>query len=106
LAKTYSPSTVIFIQSLLDALPISNRGIFGLLLVISTTALSHRLASTLGLIAMPCVYRSSIFGSCFAPNEAHTFSRRQMACTFITDRKCTRLNSSHQIMSYAVFCLK
>src|SRR5258708_18901678 len=25
---------------------------------------------------------------------------------FITDRKSTRLNSSHQIISYAVFCLK
>src|SRR5258708_31821221 len=26
--------------------------------------------------------------------------------TFIRDRKSTRLNSSHQIISYAVFCLK
>src|SRR5258708_14215874 len=25
---------------------------------------------------------------------------------FTTDRKSTRLNSSHQIISYAVFCLK
>src|SRR5258708_9947976 len=25
---------------------------------------------------------------------------------FFTDRKSTRLNSSHQIISYAVFCLK
>src|SRR5438552_7497603 len=25
---------------------------------------------------------------------------------YITDRKSTRLNSSHQIISYAVFCLK
>jgi len=25
---------------------------------------------------------------------------------FISDRKSTRLNSSHQIISYAVFCLK
>src|SRR5258708_21361608 len=25
---------------------------------------------------------------------------------FVTDRKSTRLNSSHQIISYAVFCLK
>src|SRR5258708_16288521 len=25
---------------------------------------------------------------------------------FLTDRKSTRLNSSHQIISYAVFCLK
>ena len=26
--------------------------------------------------------------------------------TKVTDRKSTRLNSSHQIISYAVFCLK
>src|SRR5258708_27589484 len=26
--------------------------------------------------------------------------------TLLTDRKSTRLNSSHQIISYAVFCLK
>src|SRR5258708_31539275 len=29
-----------------------------------------------------------------------------MALTDQTDRKSTRLNSSHQIISYAVFCLK
>src|SRR5689334_23281840 len=27
-------------------------------------------------------------------------------CTFATDRKSTRLNSSHSSISYAVFCLK
>src|SRR5438552_5356075 len=27
-------------------------------------------------------------------------------CAMISDRKSTRLNSSHQIISYAVFCLK
>src|SRR5207244_12031778 len=27
-------------------------------------------------------------------------------CAAMTDRKSTRLNSSHQIISYAVFCLK
>src|SRR5574344_2267677 len=26
--------------------------------------------------------------------------------SYLTDRKSTRLNSSHQIISYAVFCLK
>src|SRR5947208_12508558 len=29
-----------------------------------------------------------------------------MAIAYKTDRKSTRLNSSHQIISYAVFCLK
>src|SRR5947208_3752231 len=36
--------------------------------------------------------------------------KRQAADTFLSvkqaDRKSTRLNSSHQIISYAVFCLK
>src|SRR5258708_20724402 len=30
----------------------------------------------------------------------------QLRFTFTSDRKSTRLNSSHQIISYAVFCLK
>src|SRR5574344_1303458 len=29
-----------------------------------------------------------------------------LGCLCIIDRKSTRLNSSHQIISYAVFCLK
>src|SRR5947208_5335442 len=33
-----------------------------------------------------------------------TFPQRRCACC--ADRKSTRLNSSHQIISYAVFCLK
>src|SRR5947208_11376518 len=32
--------------------------------------------------------------------------RRRNATSCLTDRKSTRLNSSHQIISYAVFCLK
>src|SRR5258708_24814547 len=32
--------------------------------------------------------------------------RRRQAESFFVDRKSTRLNSSHQIISYAVFCLK
>src|SRR5258708_29981089 len=37
--------------------------------------------------------------SLLLPNERHGTSEK-------TDRKSTRLNSSHQIISYAVFCLK
>ena len=33
-------------------------------------------------------------------------SRRSKQPLLTTDRKSTRLNSSHQIISYAVFCLK
>src|SRR5258708_22314826 len=34
------------------------------------------------------------------------FSTRRLGCVRGLDRKSTRLNSSHQIISYAVFCLK
>src|SRR5947208_12750478 len=33
-------------------------------------------------------------------------SRARLAPQILLDRKSTRLNSSHQIISYAVFCLK
>src|SRR5258708_28895226 len=37
----------------------------------------------------------------------YSFSRsRRGTCSHHGDRKSTRLNSSHQIISYAVFCLK
>src|SRR5258708_20664567 len=35
-----------------------------------------------------------------------SFSLAQSALSATLDRKSTRLNSSHQIISYAVFCLK
>src|SRR5258708_18448313 len=37
-------------------------------------------------------------------NRAHRHRRHHIAAR--ADRKSTRLNSSHQIISYAVFCLK
>src|SRR5258708_16765556 len=36
----------------------------------------------------------------------HTATRRRGEDRHAPDRKSTRLNSSHQIISYAVFCLK
>src|SRR5207244_13567128 len=47
----------------------------------------------------------------FPPIASHTGVRRASAtvaasCSATRDRKSTRLNSSHQIISYAVFCLK
>src|SRR2546426_2503263 len=38
--------------------------------------------------------------------EALTPALRQVEGVFSTDRKSTRLNSSHLVISYAVFCLK
>src|SRR5260363_463812 len=37
---------------------------------------------------------------------ARPFNPQSGRSGFIADRKSTRLNSSHQIISYAVFCLK
>src|SRR5947207_7182241 len=33
-------------------------------------------------------------------------ARRKRTCRKLPDRKSTRLNSSHTVISYAVFCLK
>src|SRR5438552_12519971 len=41
-----------------------------------------------------------------AAGFAATYRLRHCAGTTERDRKSTRLNSSHQIISYAVFCLK
>src|SRR5258708_27893538 len=40
------------------------------------------------------------------PPAGHRRSVRRPALHLLRDRKSTRLNSSHQIISYAVFCLK
>src|SRR5258708_25655122 len=44
--------------------------------------------------------RRQTVGAVLAVGEEHGAARRHL------DRKSTRLNSSHQIISYAVFCLK
>src|SRR5258708_25158238 len=43
---------------------------------------------------------------CFSGTAAPELSCGARANVGQTDRKSTRLNSSHQIISYAVFCLK
>src|SRR5258708_12448112 len=55
---------------------------------------------------------TTLFRSPLAVNRAVSdpppspFSSRPCSRTVTGDRKSTRLNSSHQIISYAVFCLK
>src|SRR2546422_7409571 len=49
----------------------------------------------------PVTINGSAFGS--APGEVHFIVNPGMD---VTDRKSTRLNSSHGYISYAVFCLK
>src|SRR5436190_6933315 len=39
------------------------------------------------------------------PGEYHVYVNRNLTNP-VTDRKSTRLNSSHTVISYAVFCLK
>src|SRR5260221_10940581 len=45
-------------------------------------------------------------GACSAARCARSCTARRAACMISTDRKSTRLNSSHTVISYAVFCLK
>src|SRR5260221_1666475 len=40
------------------------------------------------------------------PSAIRVYSIRLMIKDYIRDRKSTRLNSSHTVISYAVFCLK
>src|SRR5258708_9919947 len=51
---------------------------------------------------------TTLFRSRWLADEAHrrTEEARWLAEEAPRDRKSTRLNSSHQIISYAVFCLK
>src|SRR2546421_9505710 len=75
-------TTEIYTLSLHDALPIS--------LVTSRAA------------GMRCDMKT-----CAAqPTSSRTVSARTVRCGTRTDRKSTRLNSSHDQISYAVFCLK
>src|SRR5258708_12983720 len=54
---------------------------------------------------------TTLFRSLFAEGDAGVYLTdaallERLAQDKLTDRKSTRLNSSHQIISYAVFCLK
>src|SRR5436189_4643359 len=62
------------------------------------------------------LFRSGAFYEAFEPTRARELVRRiefcytpkhgRTQCGALTDRKSTRLNSSHRCISYAVFCLK
>src|SRR2546426_8891690 len=75
-------TTEIYTLSLHDALPISVRG------------KDDQFADKLTHV------RDRSGRCCWLPSQAHR------ALAFSTDRKSTRLNSSHLVISYAVFCLK
>src|SRR5207244_12921043 len=87
------PPTAISTLSLHDALPISCRRDPPIPRA-SPTARSPPTRRRRGGHPTPCTC------SC------RTCRRRASSTRARTDRKSTRLNSSHQIISYAVFCLK
>src|SRR5256885_10145180 len=80
-------TTEIYTLSLHDALPISS------FMITLNVAVDRRIAAlNLASWARPSIVR---LGSLIAFRHA-----------WLTDRKSTRLNSSHLVISYAVFCLQ
>src|SRR2546426_4609180 len=77
-------TTEIYTLSLHDALPISPRA--------ALPAAARRRSRR------PCGSRGPRAGRSFVADRRHRLEAR--------DRKSTRLNSSHLVISYAVFCLK
>src|SRR5258708_24646504 len=59
-----------------------------------------------GFVRAKAVQGSASTRRAAAHARVHGPLRRLTACVDGRDRKSTRLNSSHQIISYAVFCLK
>src|SRR5947208_10199390 len=93
-----TPTTKIYTLSLHDALPISISS-FG-----SFTAKNVGQYMTITLdknVIESAVIQNAINGPGVITG---TFTTAQAQS--VVDRKSTRLNSSHQIISYAVFCLK
>src|SRR5206468_5555169 len=84
---THTPPTPLYTLSLHDALPISpNRCTF---------------SSTSSSSSASCVYIART-----EPPERRSRRTTLMPGALSIDRKSTRLNSSHDQISYAVFCLK
>src|SRR5437764_4265616 len=89
------PTTEIYTLSLHDALPICG------------TPRPWAACSTPSAMATPASpelkrYRGAVIGAGGVARQSHLPALRDGA----TDRKSTRLNSSHRCISYAVFCLK
>src|SRR2546426_4527428 len=76
-------------------------GIFGVIPPLSSSGRSRQVGGVNGGIV-------SSSGNDLRTNKPR-FRRSRLACpaeTAYADRKSTRLNSSHLVISYAVFCLK
>src|SRR5256885_4448932 len=61
---------------------------------------SYRVAFTLEVL-LAATFLAIVLG--IAPMLAYVYHRPEL---WLLDRKSTRLNSSHLVISYAVFCLK
>src|SRR5256885_13018476 len=75
------------------------------------TTLFRSLELGLGGAGVPVQPAGGFFKSAHVPsfsrcNGVRPFQGARASCTCPGDRKSTRLNSSHLVISYAVFCLK
>src|SRR5207244_5097912 len=97
----HTATTHIHTLSLHDALPIysTNPSRLGISLDIQTQLQDFGIPVNLLNLADP--YQNAL-----SEDAAARFSRLTGMPKSCRDRKSTRLNSSHQIISYAVFCLK
>src|SRR2546426_6610099 len=75
-----------------------------------TAQSAARIVSPLGKVAPPTITSASPAPTRHAPNVSGCSSAARAAASVGNlsgrDRKSTRLNSSHLVISYAVFCLK
>src|SRR5258708_26984938 len=81
-----------------DALPISGSRID---IRLATRIFNH-------LLSLPLFFFEASTSGVLSKHMQQTETVREFLSgrVLMTDRKSTRLNSSHQIISYAVFCLK
>src|SRR5207244_12657442 len=98
----YSPSTQIYTLSLHDALPISFVPSLAEKNTLPLTFVSKEgFELPLGLMSLTMKVPAAV------PSLVHSSVPLLPSVAWKNrDRKSTRLNSSHQIISYAVFCLK
>ena len=68
----------------------------------STVASDHNALAALAAFDTPTICNA--LEVLLPATRAHGYTTRPAHCGL--DRKSTRLNSSHQIISYAVFCLR
>src|SRR5207244_13028143 len=91
--------------SLHDALPIFRARRYDLVILVDYPGYHLRVAAEAAAAGIPVLYYIAPQMWAWAPGRVRKLAAvRRLAV--ILDRKSTRLNSSHQIISYAVFCLK